>query len=115
MAKATPFINGDSAPVHGSFIIGPDRDGGLDLDGYRMNFRFKTQGDSPTTVETEVSGPSEMTLTFINASALGSAVDLEGLRIDGQPITAHISVVTIGSAQPHRVITYTLSAAHKPE
>jgi hypothetical protein len=110
VAKITPVINGDFAPVHGSFIIGPGLEGALDFDGFKLHLRFASNEDGQSRAETK-STDREMTLTMINPSPFGSALDLEGFRVDGKPVKVHLSVVTIGSTEPHRVVTYTLSAA----
>lgn len=109
MATITPVINGDFAPVHGSFVVGPGLESALDFDGFRLNFVFASDSEGKSRAET-ASADGSLTLTLYNLSPFGSAMNLEGFRVDGQPVMVHLAFVTIGTDNPHRVVTYTLSA-----
>ena len=109
MAKITPIINGQVAPVHGSFIIGPGCDGGLDLDGRRIKFMFQNDPSGNVSADVDWSGP-ELILTMFNLTELGGALDLNGYHIGGVPVRVHLAFSVIGNETPHRIVTYTVSA-----
>lgn len=108
MAKVTPIVNGVFAPVHGSFVVGPNLPSGLDIDGYRIDFLFAHDetGDTRANVIETVSG---ITLEVINPSTNGSSLDLAGFQIDQVDATIHLVFITIGLNDPHRLIAYTVS------
>ncbi len=80
------------------------------MDGFRLNFVFEqdTSGEYKNTLS---SGNNENTIHLYNAPLLGAAFDMGGFTVDNQPVTIHLAFSAIGGDLPHRVITYTVSAA----
>jgi hypothetical protein len=111
VAYIVPVLNGQDSPLFGSFVIGPDVEGGLKLDGHKIIFRFKEEPAHPG-VRVETSNqPLVTVLTMINASPIGAALDMEGYQVGGQAVVLHLAFTSIGTSSPHRVVTYTMSAA----
>lgn len=109
MAKITPVINGDMAPVHGSFVVSPGMKCSLDLDGLRLDLEFINDESGISKVVTSESGGIR-TLTVMNPLTDYAAFDVKGYQIGGTDIRLSLAFLTIGEASPHRVVTYTLIA-----
>lgn len=110
MAKITPYLNGDFAPIHGSFVIGPGVSGGLDVEGQKILFEFVEDSKQAEMAVVSRFENDATIVTLTNPYALGAAFDLEGYQVGGHPVLLHLTFMSIGSERPHRIVTYTLSA-----
>jgi hypothetical protein len=109
MAKITPVINNDFAPLHGVFVVGPSLTSALDIDGYRVRFEFVDDGGEPNAITKQED--TGLLLTVYNASPIGFSLDLQNFRIEEKKVNLHLAFNAIGASDPHRIIFYTFSAA----
>lgn len=109
MANVTPVLNGEHAPIHGTFVVGPGQSSGLDIDGFKLNFEFLTDGGEPN-AETRDEGNRTYSLVISNADNREFSLDLNNFTLDERPLTLHLAFQSIGNKTPHRIVTYTFSA-----
>lgn len=110
MAKVTPKIGGQLAPIHGSFVIGPDSTSALDIDGSELVLEFVESSD--TRIKIERNEPKRYVCTiFTTPFQSQAAFELSGFHVSGKAVVLNLAVTMIGTSKPHRLVTYTFSAS----